>query len=275
MLILAGANDKFSLITSGAADVDVTAHFMDASNADPPVVKGSTASAQLTTITTATTTDILAVPGASVIRSVSALTIRNTHATVATDVTLQLNRSAVLYEIFKTNLLPGDVLTYEDGLGWYKTAALNPDSQYIRKGSDTTNATTSFADAGGLGFAVVANGVYELEWDLLWTSNTVTVGIGFGVNGPASPTSIQGTIMIIGGSAVTVLGDVAARGFVAYDDGPISTTAVSTSVTYGARISALLQNGSTAGTVTPRHKSETATITTVKAGSFGTCRRLA
>jgi hypothetical protein len=60
-LLLANTTDKLQLVTSQAADVDVVSTYMDSSNADPPVVKGSTSGRQLATaITTATTTDIVA-----------------------------------------------------------------------------------------------------------------------------------------------------------------------------------------------------------------------
>lgn len=274
MLLNFGANDKYRLVTSAIGEIDTVASFMDASNADPPVVKGSTSQPEVHTITTATTTDLIGAPGAGAIRSSSSVFIRNVHATVAQDVLVILDRSGTIYEVWKTNLLPGDVLAYEDGLGWFKTAAADPTLQYLRKGSDQTHALTSFIDISGLGFAVVAGGVYEIEAEVIWTTATVTVGAGIAVNGPASPASINGTAAIFGGNPQTTLGDNAYLGFTAYDTGPLSTSAPVINTNYVARLACLLENGPNAGTLALRWRSETATTTTVKAGSYATCKRL-
>jgi hypothetical protein len=276
MLELAGANDKIQLVTNAAGDVDVSAHFMDSSNADPPVVKGSTVSPQLTTITTAATTDILAAPGASAIRAISAITVANAHATVANDVTALLDRSATSRVISpKFSLLPGEFCAYEDGLGWFKTGAINPVTQYVRKSSQQSFSSTSFADITGMGFNMVANGVYEATWDIIWRSATVTVGVGLAINGPASPVSVGGIVFILGVRAAGAITDIFSAGFAAYDTPNLtSLTTNATATDYGARISCLVENGATAGVLIPRWRSETATATTVEAGSHGTCTRL-
>lgn len=275
MLLLSGANDSYRLITSAAGSIDTVASFMDSSDASPPVVKGSTSAPEVhLAIATATTTTIIANPGANTLRATSSLSIRNKHASVAQDVTVVLTRSGTDHEIWKTNLLPGDVLAYEDGLGWFKTAAADPWTQFLRKTADQTFAATALADVTGMGFAVVANATYEFEYEIIWTTATVTVGAGVALNGPAGSVSINGTASIIGGNPATTIGDIAVLGFTAYDTGPVSTSAPAINTNYIARVACLLENGSTAGTVIPRWKSETATNTVVKAGSYGTMKRL-
>lgn len=273
-MLLLLSTDKLQLVTSAAADVDVVASFMDATQANPPVVQGDTSAPQLTTITTAATTDIVAAPTGTDTRNVKTLHIRNTHATVATDVTVLYNRSATVYELFKTNLLPGEQCEYVEGVGFFKIASGFDNFDYVRKAADQTFAATAFADITAMGFAVAAGGIYEFEYEFIWTTATVTVGVGLGVNGPAGPVSIQGTVSIIGGNPATTIGDIASAGFTAYDTGALSTSAAVINTNYVARMAVLLENGSTAGTIFPRWRSETATNTVVKAGSYGTVKRI-
>ena len=281
MLLLIGNTDKLQLVTSAAASVDVVASYMDASMAAPPVVQGDTANTQVTAITTATTTDIVAAPAASEMRRIKALHIRNKHATTATDVTVVLDRSATDYEMHKVNLLPGEALEYIEGIGFFELAGIPTDGlQYVRKSADQTFASTSLADVTGMGFAVSANAVYELEYDMIWQSATLTVGARLAINGPASPTSVQGTIMMFGGVAATTgapaaFAELGFAGFTAYDTGPTLASIQPINSNLIARLSCLIEVGGTAGTVIPRWNSETATNTVVKAGSYGVCKRLA
>lgn len=275
MLLLTATTDKLQLITGAAATLDVHASYMDMSNADPPVVKGSTSGRTNTAITTATTTDIVAAPAASTTRNIKTLHVRNKHATTATDVTVQFNQNATLFELYKVNLLPGEALEYIEGVGFFEVAAIADTGQFVNKGSDQTFAATTFADVTGMGFAILANATYELEFDFIWQTATVTVGVGVAINGPASPVSIQGTALIVGGNPATTIGDVGSLGFTAYDTGPLTTSAAVINTSYMARLNCIIANGGTAGTIIPRWRSETATNTTVKAGSTGTLRRLA
>jgi len=48
------------------------------------------------------------------------------------------------------------------------------------------NATTSLADATGLGMPVVSGGTYEFEWVLYYQNNTASDGISVAVNGPTA-----------------------------------------------------------------------------------------
>jgi hypothetical protein len=127
---LVGANDALELVTSAAADLDVYADFMDATNADPPVVKGSTSIPQVTAITTATTTTIVSNPGAGVMRNIKYLQIRNKDVTDATDVTIQVDRSGTNYELYKQPLSPGEGLEFIEGLGWFALTASSVDQPW-------------------------------------------------------------------------------------------------------------------------------------------------
>jgi hypothetical protein len=277
MLLLIGNTDKLQLLTSAAASVDVVASYMDASNAVPPVVQGDSSGTQLTAITTATTTDIVATPAASEIRRIKALHIRNKHATAATDVTVILDRSGTDYELHKVALAPGEALEYIEGVGFFELAGIAESGlQYVRKSAQQSFSSTSFADVTGMGFAIVAGGIYEVEYDVIFRSATVTVGVGVGLNGPASPVSVNGSVIIEGQRGVQTAGAEFSAGFTTYDNAtPLSTAVEATGTDYIARLSALIENGPNAGTLALRWRSETATATTVEAGSFGTIKRLA
>lgn len=119
MLLLTATTDKIQIITSAAVTIDVHTSFMDMSNADPPVIKGSTSGKQNTAISTAATTDIVAAPAASTLRNVKTIHARNRHATTASDVTVQFNQNGTLFELYKTTLNAGAVIEYVEGVGFY------------------------------------------------------------------------------------------------------------------------------------------------------------
>lgn len=141
MLLLTATTDKLQVITGSAGTLDIHASFIDMSNADPPVVKGSTSGRQHTAITTATTTDIVAAPGASTTRNVKTLHIRNKNASTATDVTVQFSQNATLFELWKCNLAPGEALEYVEGIGFFEVNAA------FTSGVTTNRSTSSVSAA--------------------------------------------------------------------------------------------------------------------------------
>jgi plastocyanin len=121
MIVLAATTDKIQLITSSAATLDVHASHIDCSAASPPVVDQPERTN--TAISSAATTDIVAAPGASKRRMVKTLHIRNKHASLSCDVTVQFNQNATLYELHKVTLAPGETLEYIEGIGFFEIAA--------------------------------------------------------------------------------------------------------------------------------------------------------
>lgn len=113
MLNLALTTDKLSLITVGAATVDVHASWVD------DLADAMTAGKTNTAITTATTTDIVAAPAASTVRNVKWISIRNKDAGVTSTCTVQFNANGTLFELMKaTALLPGEELVCREGI-WF------------------------------------------------------------------------------------------------------------------------------------------------------------
>jgi hypothetical protein len=116
--MLPNTTDKVQLVTSAAQNVDVSVHYGD-------YASGSvTLGRQLTAISTATITDILAGPASSTVRKVKALTARN-KGSANDDVTVVYDANGTDYELYKTTLKPGEVLQYIEGVGFFKNIEVN------------------------------------------------------------------------------------------------------------------------------------------------------
>ena len=220
MLILALTTDKLQVITSSAATVDVHASFVDHTTATDNVVAGK----QNTAISSAATTDVVAFPATGDIRNIKTLTIRNRHATLATDITVQFDRSGTNYQLHKTTLLAGQVLEYEEGLGFFTIQASRLDRWMRLTGSDYVNATTSFTDITGLSCPVLNGKTYNFEAWLFHFANATTTGPRFGINGP----SLSAITLTQLGPRVVTLGTVDATATLAYASDRV--TAVDTSI---------------------------------------------
>lgn len=120
MLVLTSTTDKLQLLTSAAGSIDVAAFYIDRDQSTGSV---GAANRQLTTISTATTTDIVAAPGATTTRNIKQLHIRNKHATISCNVTVIFDANATDYELHKVTLRPGEALEYVEGVGFYVLAA--------------------------------------------------------------------------------------------------------------------------------------------------------
>lgn len=119
MINLISTSDKLQVVTSGTADIDVMASFMDATTASgiitPSTMKPGN---QRSAITTAATTDIISAPGANVARNVKEISIRNKHASAANNITVQQVNAAGTAEKIKLSLASGESLIFTEGDGW-------------------------------------------------------------------------------------------------------------------------------------------------------------
>jgi hypothetical protein len=117
MILLTSVTDKLRLTTSAAVTTDVHASWID--NAAGTITPGRTNSA----ITTATTTDIVGVPGGSTQRNIKTLHIRNKHATLSQQVTIIHTDGTTAVELHSCTLTAGQALQYVDGQGFEIVAA--------------------------------------------------------------------------------------------------------------------------------------------------------
>jgi hypothetical protein len=181
MLILALTTDKLEIVTGQAVTVDTVATFSEI-DSSTLAFKGS--GKELHAVTTATTTDLVGVPGATTTRNVKSINICNKHASASVDVTVQFNANGTTYRLFFVTLRAGDVLQYSEQLGWYVVSATV--AQMIRMfklGSDVTNSTTTAAKVGGWNRTPTTGlGSFMFYYDVIHQAGATTTGIKFSVN---------------------------------------------------------------------------------------------
>jgi len=255
------------VVTSAAVTVDAFASYADYNGSVVTPGRKSTA------ITTAATTDVVLAPAASTYRNVKGLHVNNKHASTPVDVTVQHTDGTTVVVLFKTTLQAGYVLEYDDGMGFQVTSPYGG-SQAKRKTADQAHALIALADITDLTFAVEANARYALTATLIYQSLLATTGIGFSVNGPASPTSVALGVRIVGVRAAATAGAVTSYPITAYAGGITSIAVEAASTDYIANMDGLFENGATAGTFALQVRAEVAASLTVRAGSTAVLTRL-
>jgi hypothetical protein len=263
MLLLAATTDKFQLVSSTTSALDVHVSYVDASST---TLVPSGAGKQNTAITTATTTDILAAPGASTVRNMKTLKVRNKGA-VANDVTIVFDQNSTDFELHKVTLLAGECLQYIEGIGFFVLSSGRTD-RWLRVSTDYVNATTSFTDITGLTMAVESGKTYNFEAHLYHFANATTTGPRFGINGPTlSAIQVNGYDVVVTGVDTTTMRSGSAQA--------VDTSFVGASLTGRITTPTLaLFSGSfttgAAGTFAIRGQSEVAVAAglTVRAGSW-------
>lgn len=103
-------SDKVQIVTSAAADIESTIHWISVDTSTPPVVQ-DVDSSTLASITTATTTDAL-VGAASTKKRVGWWSLRNNHGSTSCDVTIRAVDGTNTVDIIKCTLLAGEALHF-------------------------------------------------------------------------------------------------------------------------------------------------------------------
>lgn len=112
MLLLTSTSDKIQIVTDATADVEVHASYVDYASGTITPARTNTAS-----ITTATTTDVVASPASSTQRNVKHLSVRNNHGSTAVNVTAQHTDGTNTETLIKVNLAAGELLAFgSDGI---------------------------------------------------------------------------------------------------------------------------------------------------------------
>ena len=147
MILCIGTSAKLQVVTDAAATVDVHASAMDVDNAG-----NVTTYSKNTAISTAATTDVTAVPGASTTtRNVKTLHMRNKHATTSVNVTVQHVDGVQTVELHKASLAPGDMLQYVEGMGFLKVPATQLFAPSNANAGDVTaNAADTYLTGGSV-----------------------------------------------------------------------------------------------------------------------------
>ena len=136
-------------------------------------------------------------------------------------------------------------------------------AKFVRLGTDRTSTSTSLADVTDLSVSIAANKVYKLKACIRYKSSGATEALGLAINGPASPTSVEASVLISGYTGV-----YRSEHTSGYDTAVTGVSSTTTSM--AAVLDALIVNGANAGTLAIRFKSETggANSVTVEAGSW-------
>lgn len=204
MILLASTSDLLRLTTSAASTIQVATSWRDL---DAGVVSRDR---QNTSITTATTTDIVPSPGSGVYRSVAMVSIRNTDAAMPCTVTVIHRATATDVELLSVHLNPSDSLTWTEHDAWrymrnpfgtlssaHDRVWLDPAigavyTQVLPADIVNANATANrLIDVMDLQFAVRQGHCYWFCYTLMYTAALITTGSRWTIYGHGSTTAIR------------------------------------------------------------------------------------
>lgn len=141
MTILTSTSDVIRVVTGSAvANIEVQASWTDLSSGT--YTPGSTE----TEISTATTTTVVAAPGASTYRRVKGLTIRNNHASSSNVVTVQKYNGTIAADLVGVTLLAGETLSRDDDGGWRHITAAGGVYKYAKPRPGNMGITGTLAE---------------------------------------------------------------------------------------------------------------------------------
>lgn len=130
--------------------------------------------------------------------------------------------------------------------------------------ADVSNSTVTLADVTGLSFAMLASTDYEFEFLLPFTSPALTTGIAVALNGPGTPSLLAVELRVPISASTEVI-----RYTNLYATEALGTAVDVINVPRLARMRGIVRNGTTAGSLTARFRSEVAaSAVVVKAGAL-------
>ncbi len=139
-------------------------------------------------------------------------------------------------------------------------------TQTVVLASDLASTSTSFVDATGLSFPVVAFGIYSFVFTVLWKASSTSSGLGLGLTGPASPAHLG--MMQVMPISFSNIDTTFAR---SYDQAIASSSVNDANADMLATLKGIFVNGANAGTLQLRRKNQGGNVTTtILAGSI--CR---
>lgn len=239
-LFLASTSDKLQLVTTSTQVVHVSTDWIDVNGTSPASATFTPGRQDNPAINSATTTDIVPAPGASVTRNIKNVCILNTDASVATTVTVQRPDGTNTPKVKTLSLPAGYSYNYADGRGWYVADANGTevvDNTFVSglfiKSTVILNGTTSLVlssrtnsirarlqaggGAGGGCPAVTSqngsgasSGGYA-EWTVAVTPGaTLTCAVGAGGTGVSGAAGNNGgnTTLTVGGTTCTANGGI-------------------------------------------------------------------
>jgi hypothetical protein len=158
---LTATTHSLELVTSTAVSTTFTVSWLDVDKSGASTV--ATPGSNHGTIASATTTTIVAAPGASIYRTIMSLSIVASGTQVAS---VQKDVSATNYPMSRGSLVVNESLNYEDGNGWY---VLNADGSRKGVGANGTAGTNGGGTVLGSGTSIVNFGAGALDATLVVT----------------------------------------------------------------------------------------------------------
>jgi hypothetical protein len=203
MIILSASTDNLQVVLAGAKTAnDCQCYSSWRDRTDTTFIAGRTGS----NTNGASDVNIVAGPSSGQ-RVVDFFTIYNAD-TVNSTVTVKLDANGTEYILFKTTLAVGEILMFQEGVGFHVLANSGAIKHSINQGnntigvaqtavvlgSDVTNnngTANTIQDVTGLSFSVTANHVYYFYFNILYTAAIATTGSRWSINGPSTPTLLS------------------------------------------------------------------------------------
>lgn len=134
----------------------------------------------------------------------------------------------------------------------------------VRTTGDISNNTTAYTDVTGLSWSVSASTNYEYSCSVIVDTAATTTGAQFGINGPASPTALTSTFNVASSATAVQM-----YSHTAYNSATSVPTASQGAVRTIYEFNGDFKNGTNAGTLAMRYRSEIASsAVNVRTGSY-------
>ena len=275
MLVLSSTSDLLRITTSAASDVEVHASWVDLSGSTATPGRTNTVS-----ITTATTTTVVASPASSTYRNVKTLTVTNVHASTSNTISVLLTDGTNVSDLITAVVPAGYSLQYNEGTGFAvydtngrilhnvsttSTPIVNTLNVVVLSSDVTNNNGTAntIQDVTGLSFSVTSGQTYWFRAVCDYTSAATATGSRWSINGPGSPTRLA----YRSSYSLTTTSETVNSGLTAYDL-PAASNATSAATAGNTAVVEGYITPSSNGTVIVRHASEVlSSAITAKAGS--------
>jgi hypothetical protein len=201
---LTSTSDKVQVVTTTAANTDVYATWGDYDPAVSPATDRVTFGRLISKISSATTTDVVPVPGSGDTRKVHIINVSNVHASTSQTVTIQITDGTNTAVIDSFPLAAGERATWREGVplriidanGLEKTTPIAVGQYTVsRLGATVSNSTTTAAKVTGLDLAC-GPGTWVFEYFLRFQSATGTVGPKLSVNHSGTVTTFLQTLTV-------------------------------------------------------------------------------
>jgi hypothetical protein len=154
-----------------------------------------------------TDVDLVGSPISATQRVVDFFTIFN-RDTVNATVTIKLDANGVEYILFKATLATGEILVFQEGVGFYVLANSGAIKHSINQGNNTIGSSLTAVVLGadvinnnavantiqnvtGLSFEVTAENTYWFKFIIQHTAAATTTGKRWSISGPVAPTMLS------------------------------------------------------------------------------------